>query len=47
MATETRQPPAPPIAAGELRQKVMRKCRESMATKEQFFTENAERIGTC
>jgi D-sedoheptulose 7-phosphate isomerase len=25
----------------------MRKCRESMATKEQFFTENAERIATC
>ena len=35
------------FAAGELRAKVLRKCRESMATKEQFFTEQAERIAEC
>jgi D-sedoheptulose 7-phosphate isomerase len=34
-------------AAGELRDKVLRKCRESMATKEQFFTEQADRIAEC
>ena len=32
---------------GELRNKVMRKCRESMATKEQFFTQEAGRISEC
>jgi D-sedoheptulose 7-phosphate isomerase len=36
---------APPPAA--LRDKILRKCRESMATKEQFFSENAERIAAC
>jgi D-sedoheptulose 7-phosphate isomerase len=30
-----------------LREKILRKCRESMATKEQFFTEQAERIAEC
>jgi D-sedoheptulose 7-phosphate isomerase len=29
------------------RDAVMRKCRESMATKEKFFAENADRIGEC
>ncbi len=37
----------PTFAAGELRDKVLRKCRESMATKEQFFTEQADRIAEC
>jgi D-sedoheptulose 7-phosphate isomerase len=35
------------ITADDLRAKVMRKCRESMATKEQFFGEQAVRIGEC
>lgn len=35
------------IPAGELREKIMRKCRESMTTKEQFFSENADRIAVC
>src|SRR5262249_35638158 len=30
-----------------LRDSILRKCRESMATKEQFFTEQAERIASC
>jgi D-sedoheptulose 7-phosphate isomerase len=30
-----------------LRGAILRKCRESMATKEQFFTENADRIAEC
>jgi D-sedoheptulose 7-phosphate isomerase len=34
-------------ASGELREKILRKCRESMATKEQFFAENAGRIAEC
>src|SRR5207248_8986955 len=33
--------------AGVLRDKVLRNCRESMATKEQFFTEHADRIAEC
>jgi D-sedoheptulose 7-phosphate isomerase len=32
---------------GEARAKIMRKCRESMSTKEQFFTEQADRIAEC
>jgi D-sedoheptulose 7-phosphate isomerase len=32
---------------GDLRDKILRKCRESMATKEQFFTEQAGRIAEC
>jgi D-sedoheptulose 7-phosphate isomerase len=34
----------PTFAPGELRGKILRKCRESMAVKEQFFTEQADRI---
>jgi D-sedoheptulose 7-phosphate isomerase len=37
----------PPGPAGELRAKILRKCRESMATKEQFFTEHADRVAEC
>ena len=33
--------------SGDLRESILRKCRESMATKEQFFTENAGRIAIC
>jgi D-sedoheptulose 7-phosphate isomerase len=33
--------------ADALRGAILRKCRESMATKEQFFTENADRIAEC
>jgi D-sedoheptulose 7-phosphate isomerase len=32
---------------GDLRAKILRKCRESMTTKEQFFTEHADRIAEC
>ena len=35
------------FAPGELRTKILRKCRESMATKEQFFTDHADRIAEC
>jgi D-sedoheptulose 7-phosphate isomerase len=35
------------MATAELRDKIMRKCRESMTTKEQFFSENADRIVEC
>jgi D-sedoheptulose 7-phosphate isomerase len=37
------------MAAAEvgLRDAILRKCRESMATKEKFFTEQAERIVAC
>ena len=34
-------------SGGELRDKILRKCRESMTTKEQFFTEHADRIAEC
>jgi D-sedoheptulose 7-phosphate isomerase len=47
MAATTEPRTGPSFAAGELRAKVLRKCRESMATKEQFFTENADRIAEC
>ncbi len=33
--------------AEALRGAILRKCRESMATKEQFFTEHADRIAEC
>ncbi|MDB5355410.1 MAG: phosphoheptose isomerase [Phycisphaerales bacterium] len=38
---------APTFAPGELAGKVMRQCREVIDTKQQFFTENAERIAEC
>jgi D-sedoheptulose 7-phosphate isomerase len=31
----------------DLREAVLRKCRESVATQEKFFAENADRIGAC
>lgn len=37
----------PTFTPGELREKVMRKCRESIATKEQFFSAQADRIAEC
>jgi D-sedoheptulose 7-phosphate isomerase len=40
-------PTPPSFAPGELAEKIARKCRESIATKEWFFTENAERIAAC
>jgi len=39
--------PRPTFAPGELAGKVMRQCREVMAVKEQFFTENGEKIAAC
>jgi D-sedoheptulose 7-phosphate isomerase len=44
MATATEQPA---LSTGDLREKILRKCRESMSTKEQFFTEHADRISEC
>ncbi len=38
---------APTPDAAALREKILRKSRESTATKEQFFTENADRIAEC
>jgi D-sedoheptulose 7-phosphate isomerase len=35
------------VDTSELRSKILRKCHESMATKEQFFTEQADRIAEC
>jgi D-sedoheptulose 7-phosphate isomerase len=35
------------LDATGLREKILRKCHESMATKERFFTEEANRIGEC
>ena len=35
------------VGTSELCDKILRKCRESMATKEQFFTEQADRIVEC
>jgi D-sedoheptulose 7-phosphate isomerase len=37
----------PSYDAAVMRDKILRKCRESMTTKEQFFSENAERISAC
>ena len=36
-----------PMAAGDLDALIMRKCCESMTTKEQFFLENATKISEC
>jgi D-sedoheptulose 7-phosphate isomerase len=38
---------APARAPAELRDSILRKCRESMATKEQFFASQAGRIAEC
>jgi D-sedoheptulose 7-phosphate isomerase len=35
------------MTSNDLRGKILRKCRESMAVKEQFFTEQADRIAAC
>jgi len=35
------------LTTADLRDKILRKCRESMSTKEQFFTEQAGRIAEC
>ena len=35
------------LAPAALRSAIMRKCRESISTKEKFFTEDADRIGEC
>jgi D-sedoheptulose 7-phosphate isomerase len=35
------------LPAGELRQSILRKSRESSATKERFFVEEADRIAVC
>jgi len=40
-------PVRPSFAPGELAGKVMRQCREVTALKEQFFSENAEKIAAC
>ncbi len=42
-------PPQSPVvfSPGELAGKIMRQCREVIDTKQQFFSENAERISEC
>ena len=47
MAAAIQSPTPTSGAPGELREKILRKCRESMSTKEQFFTEHADRIAEC
>jgi D-sedoheptulose 7-phosphate isomerase len=47
MDTVPESVPPPAAAAGGLRATILRKCRESMATKEQFFAEQADRITEC
>lgn len=47
MAAEPRAAPSAAPDAGELRAKILRKCRESVAAKEQFFAEQADRIAEC
>jgi D-sedoheptulose 7-phosphate isomerase len=47
MATGPESLATPAFAPGVLREKVLRKCRESMATKEQFFADHADRIIDC
>jgi D-sedoheptulose 7-phosphate isomerase len=47
MAVDTDPHPPAASAPDALRGAILRKCRESMATKEQFFTENADRISEC
>ena len=37
----------PTVAPSDLRESILRKCRESMSTKEQFFTAQAGRIAEC
>jgi D-sedoheptulose 7-phosphate isomerase len=37
----------PVFAGGELSAKIMRQCREAVALKEKFFSDNAERIIAC
>jgi D-sedoheptulose 7-phosphate isomerase len=37
----------PQFTPGELRDKVLRQCREAMAAKEQFFAASADRIAEC
>jgi len=47
MSTMTPAAAPQPADAGALRDSILRKCRESMATKEQFFHEHADRIAAC
>jgi D-sedoheptulose 7-phosphate isomerase len=47
MGVMTDPDPYRSAAAGALRPAILRKCRESIATKEQFFTEQADRIAEC
>jgi len=47
MTNAPRANAALPIDAGSLRDAILRKCRESTATKEQFFAEQAGRIVEC
>ena len=47
MATVTDPATPSPVGPVAVRESILRKCRESMATKEQFFTEHADRIVSC
>ena len=47
MGTAAEKPTPTSGAPGEYRETILRKCRESMSTKEQFFSEYANRIAEC
>jgi D-sedoheptulose 7-phosphate isomerase len=47
MSLAAERPAAPEFAPGELAAKVMRQCREVINTKQQFFSESADRIAEC
>lgn len=47
MATASEHPASRSIDASALRESILRKCRESMNTKEQFFNDQAGRIVEC
>jgi D-sedoheptulose 7-phosphate isomerase len=47
MATASGQSAPRSVDTAVLRESILRKCRESMTVKEQFFAENARRIAEC
>jgi D-sedoheptulose 7-phosphate isomerase len=47
MSTQSERRTGSSPGADQLRASILRKCRESMATKEQFFNEQADRIAEC
>jgi D-sedoheptulose 7-phosphate isomerase len=47
MTTSTAAASPLAFSTADLRDKILRKCRESMSTKEQFFSDHADRISAC